>query len=246
MGNYAESTLVRGLNFLAEKQASIANNLANVDTTSFKRRTALAMDTGDRFQTLLNSQMSGVDYVEQADMGRGTLRETGNKLDVAIDGPQWLRVQNNAGAQFYTRNGQLSISNDGFLATRDGLKVLSRDGSPIALNGDGGIASDLTFSPNGTVSDQGTGQVFGTMAMVTLQDATSLVPMGKSLYSDPNKQVGEQAVTGLQQGFLEGSNVDSLQELVAMITVERNFSATQKALTGTHRLQENLITNMLR
>jgi len=246
MGNYAESTLVRGLNFLAEKQASIANNLANVDTTSFKRRTAMALDTGDRFQTLLDSQMSGVDYREQADMGRGTLRETGNKLDVAIDGPQWLRVKNETGAQFYTRNGQLSISNDGLLTTRDGLQVMSSDGSPIALNGEGGVASDLSFSPNGTVSDQGTGQVFGTMALVTLKDPQALVPMGKSLYTDPKNQLGEQAVTGLQQGFLEGSNVDSLQELVAMITVERSFSATQKALTGTHRLQENLISNMLR
>ena len=53
-------------------------------------------------------------------------------------------------------------------------------------------------------------------------------------------------MSGLQQGFLEGSNVYSLQELVAMITVERSFSATQKALSGMDRLQENLITNMLR
>ncbi|MBL8753783.1 MAG: flagellar biosynthesis protein FlgC, partial [Planctomycetes bacterium] len=51
---------------------------------------------------------------------------------------------------------------------------------------------------------------------------------------------------GVQQGFLEGSNVDSLQELVQMISVERSFTATQKALSGIGRLQENLITNMLR
>ena len=55
-----------------------------------------------------------------------------------------------------------------------------------------------------------------------------------------------QAGDGVQQGYLEGSNVDSLQELVQMITVERSFTATQKALTGIGRLQENLITNILR
>jgi len=55
-----------------------------------------------------------------------------------------------------------------------------------------------------------------------------------------------QAADGVQQGFLEGSNVDSLQELVQMITVERSFTATQKALSGIGRLQENLITNILR
>lgn len=246
MGSYAENTLVRGLNFLAEKQASIANNLANVDTTSFKRRAAIAQDTGERFQTLFDTQMSAVEYVEQADMERGTLRETSHKMDVAIDGPQWLRVRNGSGGEFYTRNGQLNISNDGYLTTRDGLNILSKDGSPIKLGSSEATPADLTFSPNGTITDQATGQTFGPMAMVTLPNPEALVPMGKSLYVDPKNQTGKQAVTGLQQGFLEGSNVDSLQELVAMITVERSFSATQKALTGMDRLQENLISNMLR
>jgi flagellar basal body rod protein FlgG len=246
MAGYGENALVRGLTFLAEKQASIANNLANVDTTSFKRRTAIAQTTGDRFQTLLNDNMSAVDYVEKSDMQRGTLRETGNKLDVAIDGPEWLRVQNEAGAEFYTRNGQLNIALDGHLTTRDGLRVLNREGAPIQLGAGGTAPSNLTFSPNGTITDQSTGQNYGPMALVALKEPEALVPVGKSLYVDPSKQTGTQGVTGLQQGFLEGSNVDSLQELVAMITVERSFSATQKALSGMDRLQENLITNMLR
>ncbi len=74
----------------------------------------------------------------------------------------------------------------------------------------------------------------------------ALVPQGRSLYQDPLNQRTTQAATGVQQGFLEGSNVDSLQELVQMITVERSFTATQKALTGIGRLQENLISNILR
>lgn len=246
MTSYGENTLVRGLSFLADKQASIANNLANVDTASFKRRTAIAQDTGDRFQTLFDNQMAAVDYREVADMQRGTLKETGHKMDVALDGPQWLRVQNNNGEQFYTRNGQLSTNTDGILTTRDGLEVLSRDGAPIQLNTDGATPLDLLFSPNGTITERDTGETFGPMAMVTLDSPEALVPVGKSLYIDPDNQVGAQAVTGLQQGFVEGSNVDSLQELVAMITVERSFSATQKALTGVNRLQENLISNMLR
>ena len=68
MAGYGENALVRGLTFLAEKQASIANNLANVDTSSFKRRTAIAQSTGDRFETMLTDKMSAVDYVEQSDM----------------------------------------------------------------------------------------------------------------------------------------------------------------------------------
>ena len=246
MAGYGENALVRGLTFLAEKQASIANNLANVDTSSFKRRTAIAQSTGDRFETMLTDKMSAVDYVEQSDMSRGTLRETGNKLDIAIDGPEWLRVRNEAGAEFYTRNGQLNIATDGFLTTRDGMRVLGNDGGPIQLGAGDAAPTDLTFSPNGTITNQATNQKYGPMAMVTLPNPEALVPVGRSLYMDPKKQEGTQGVSGLQQGFLEGSNVDSVQELVAMITVERSFSATQKALSGMDRLQENLITNMLR
>lgn len=246
MAGYGENALIRGLTFLSEKQASIANNLANVDTTSFKRRAAIAEDTGPRFQSMLDRRMSAVDYTEQADLQRGTLRETGNRFDVAIDGPQWLRVRDASGSEFYTRNGQFQIDTQGNLTTRDGLRVLSREGTEIQLGAGASAPSDLTFSPNGTIVDPDSGRTFGPIAMTTLPDAHALVPIGGGLYTDPKNQGGQQAIEGLQQGFLEGSNVDSLQELVAMITVERSFSATQKALTGVNRLQENLITNMLR
>ena len=128
MTGYAENSLVRGLSFLAEKQAAIANNLANVNTTSFKRRMAVAADSGDQFHTLLDQRLSAVDFQQRSDLEVGAIRETGNRLDIA----------------------------------------------------------------------------------------------------------------------LEGSNVDSLQELVAMITVERSFSATQRVLKGVNQLQENMITQMLR
>ena len=98
MTGYSDNALVRGLTFLAEKQASIANNLANVDTTSFKRRAAVAQESGERFFTLLDREMSAVDYVEKADMRRGTLKETGNRFDVALENNnQWLRVRNEDG-----------------------------------------------------------------------------------------------------------------------------------------------------
>ena len=84
------------------------------------------------------------------------------------------------------------------------------------------------------------------MALHQLPQTDQLVPQGRSLYQDPQNQRTTQAANGVQQGFLEGSNVDSLQELVQMITVERSFTATQKALTGIGRLQENLISNILR
>lgn len=245
MSSYGEIALVRGLSFLAEKQAAIANNLANVDTTSFKRRATVARTEGG-FHSLLDRQLSAVGYTEKADMQRGTIRETGNLYDLALDGPQWLRVQDQKGQRYYTRNGQLQLSPDGRLCTRDGLAVLDQAGQPILIGIGEEAPSEIRFSPNGTISNPANGQTWGPLALVQFPDPQALVPVGKSLYVDPQNQRTVQAADGVQQGFLEGSNVDSLQELVQMITVERSFTATQKALTGIGRLQENLISNILR
>lgn len=246
MQSYGEIALVRGLSFLAEKQAATAHNLANVDTTSFKRRHAVAQYTNESFHSMLERQLPTVGYQERTDLGRGILRETGNRLDVAIDGPQWLRVQDDKGGQYYTRNGQMQINAEGRLVTRDGYSVLDQAGQPINVGAGEEAPNDLSISPNGTIQNPGTGQTWGPLAVVTLAQPDALVPTGKGLYVDPTAQRGVQAGDGVQQGFLEGSNVDSLQELVQMIAVERSFTATQKALTGMGRLQQNLITNILR
>ncbi len=245
MTSYGETALVRSLSFLAEKQAAIANNLANVDTTSFKRRTAIAQPAG-AFQSMLDRQLTSVSYAERADMQRGVLRETGNRFDVAVDGTAWLRVQDGAGKTFYTRNGQLAVATDGRLTTREGLSVLDQNGRPIVFGAGDELSGNVTISPNGTIADPETGRRWGPIALVNIPKTEALVPIGKSLWVDPENQKTLQAADGLQQGYLEGSNVDSLQELVQMITVERSFAATQKVLTGIGRLQENLIADILR
>ncbi|HEX5052306.1 MAG TPA: flagellar hook basal-body protein [Planctomycetota bacterium] len=246
MANYGETALVRGLAFLAEKQAATANNLANVDTTSFKRRTAIATDSNEDFQSLLDQKLPTITYTERSDMQRGILRETGNRFDLAIDGPWWMRVQDQKGGSYYTRNGQLQIDKGGRLVTRDGLQVLDQNGQPIVIGTAEETPSDLSVSPNGKIQDPVTGQVWGPIGIFSLQRPEALVPIGKSLYVDPEKQSATHVGDGVQQGFLEGSNVDSLQELVQMIAVERTFAASQKALSGMNRLQQSLIANILR
>ncbi len=245
MTNYGQTALVQSLRFLAEKQASIANNLANVDTTAFKRRSAIAQE-GNGFQSMLDEQLTTIDYREVSDLQRGIIRETGRDYDVAIDGPQWMRVQDEKGNRFFTRAGQLQLSPNGQLSTRDGMALLDTSNQPITLGSGDDTPSQIAISPNGSISNPKTGQTFGQIALVNLPDAGQLVPQGRGLYVDPTDQPTTQASDGLQQHFLEGSNVDSLQELVQMITVERSFTATQKTLSGIGRMQENLITNILR
>ena len=246
MASYGEQVLVRGLGFLAEKQAAIANNLANVDTTSFKRRLAIAQEQPSTFQSMLDEQLPTLGYAEQSDMSRGTTRETGNRFDVAIDGPYWLRAQHANGTNFYTRNGQMQIDSTGKLVTRDGMSLLDQNGSQIQIGAGEELPRELVISPNGTITDPSSGRNWGPLALVSIPRPEALQPVGKGMFTDPDNQSTTQAGDGLQQGFLEGSNVDSLQELVQMIAVERSFSATQKALSGVGRLQENLIANILR
>ena len=111
MGNYGETALVRGLSFLAEKQASIANNLANVDTASFKRRIGVAAPQ-QGFDSLLDRELDAVSYTERTDRQAGVVRETGNLMDVSLAQGQWMRVEGAGGKPLYTRTGELRVGNN--------------------------------------------------------------------------------------------------------------------------------------
>lgn len=245
MADYGETTLVRGLSFLVERQASIANNLANVDSSAFKRRLAVA--TPERgFDSMLGREMEAISYSERVDRQVGVVRETGNLYDVAIDGNDWLRVQDDKGKTFYTRSGQLQVGVNGYLQTRNGKQVLDSSGQPILLGNAETIPAEIRISPNGTISNPANNQTWGPIALVQFPEPEALVPVGEGVFVDPKNQRTTVGGDGVQQGFLESSNVDSLQELVAMITVERNFAATQRALTGLGRIKDNLVSNILR
>lgn len=250
MADFAEQNLVRGLSFLAERQAAIANNLANVDTGSYKRRISIAQATPSPFQSLLDGQAATIRYTERQDWTRGVVRQTDNPLDISLDldaagQPRWLKVLDPTGHERFTRNGQLRLDNLGQLTNGQGLPIVGADGAPVRLPIAGEAPSELTILPNGQIKDPATGSVLGQIGVFEI-DSTNLQPAGNSLYSAIPGSNATAVGTGIQQGTLEGSNVDSLQELVQMIAVERSFAATQKALSGVGHMQDNVIANILR
>ncbi|MGE3173679.1 MAG: flagellar hook-basal body protein [Planctomycetota bacterium] len=246
MTRYAEIALVRGLGYLAEAQGAITHNLANVDTAGFKRRAPVAVESGRAFDTVLGERMPMVRYGEVADWSQGTARETGNRLDVALGQGTWLRVQDGQGRTYLTRDGSMQIDAQGRLVTRDGMRYLDQGGNTITLDGEGGAPADVAIAPNGQLSDPRTGQTWGPLGVFEVADPRALMPQGGGLYTVPDDVALKLQPEGVQQGFQEGSNVDSLQELVQMIIVQRSFSATQKALTGIGRMQDQLIQNINR
>ncbi len=246
MGNYAESALVRSMSYLANVQGAIAHNLANVDTKSFKRRSYQAVEGGDLFAQHLQASMPTIAYGEHTDWRPGVSRQTGNKFDVALDQRAFMRVQDDEGRIFYTRDGEMRLDDKGRLVTRAGLRYLDANNTEITLlNGDVS-PSDITISPNGTIAEAGgTGQTWGPLGLWQLPDRNALQPRGDGLYVDLGGQSPLPAPPGaIQQGYVEGSNVDSLQEMVQMILVQRTFGATQRALTGVGRMSEQLIESV--
>jgi len=246
MTDYAQLSLVRSMGFLAESQSAIANNLANVDTANYKRRSPVAADSQRLFDRVLGSYMPTVQYTERTDFTQGTMRETGNPMEFALAQNTWMRVQDDAGRTFLTRNGRMQIDKQGRLTTDDGLRYLDQGGNPIVVGAGDTAPSQISISPNGQVSDPTSGQAWGPIGVFRLDNPQALRPAGAGKFEDISRQQLQLVADGVQQGYQEGSNVDSLQELVQMIVVQRSFSATQKALSSVGRMQDQLVANISR
>jgi flagellar basal-body rod protein FlgF len=208
------------------RQDVIANNLANATTAGFKGDVAV----GEAFPDLLVSQLQTGAQVGTLGLGshisqistndkQGALRQTGNTYDLAVAGSGWFSVQS-ANGPAYTRNGTFTIDAKGQLVTADALPVLDDGGRPITIgDGKGSIA------PDGRVSVDG--RQIARLALTAL-DPARLHKLGDNLYTgtaqkgvDPGR---------VEQGFLEGSNVNSVKEMVDLISTMRSFEASQKAV----------------
>ena len=249
MPGYAEVALVRGMAYLADAQAAIAHNLANIDSAGFKRRASYATTAPSSFDSMLGVQLPTVVYAERGDMSAGQVKPTGENMHIAIEGDDklYFRIKGDDGSTFYTRKGQMLIDSLGRLTTPDGRRFLDPSGAEISLaTGDGAMPSTLIVRSSGTLVDgKDSERVFGTLGTFRVTDPSTLEPVGKGAFRDPSRQAPISAPTNsIRQGFLEQSNVDSIQEMVQMLVVERAFQATSKAMTTVARLQEQFSQSM--
>ncbi|HIZ50285.1 MAG TPA: flagellar basal-body rod protein FlgF [Candidatus Pseudomonas excrementavium] len=208
-------------NMLAQR--AHANNLANVSTTGFRRdfEQARSMPVfGEGFATRAYAMTER----PGTDMSSGTLQQTGRDLDVAVEGEGWIAVQAPDGGEAYTRAGNLKIDVFGILRTSGGLPVLGNAG-PIALP----PADKVEIGTDGTISFRAQGEAPNVLAEV---DRIKLVKPdqvamhkgedGLMRMNDGQEQPADGAVT-LVTGFLEGSNVNAVEEMTAMLSLARQF-----------------------
>ena len=208
-----------------QRQETLANNLANASTTGFRAELQAFRAVpvrGDGASTRVYSLETTTGY----DPTPGPMAATGRALDVAMQGNAWLAVQGLDGTEAYTRMGSLQVDAEGTLKTSGGLTVLG-DGGPIALpaNSTPQIAADGTVSvkqANGGVTSVGRLKLVTPEAALQRGDDGLFRAADGDLPVDPNARVAE--------GTLEGSNVNPIENMVAMIAAARQFESQMKML----------------
>jgi flagellar basal-body rod protein FlgG len=240
------------------KLDAISNNLANVATNGFKRGGVQFEDlmyqnirpagaaTGDQSQLPTGLQVGLGSRVAAStrSFSQGTLQQTNNRYDLAIKGQGFFQVQLPDGTLGYTRDGSFQLSDTGALVTSAGYPV--QPAITVPAN-----AQTVTIEENGAVSITLQGQtaptVLGTLTLANFVNPAGLEPRGQNLYSETAAsgapQVGAPKANGmgsLQQGFVEGSNVNVVEELVAMIATQRAYELNSKAIQTSDQMLQRL------
>ena len=262
MSNAALHVARTGLDAQNTKMRVIANNLANVNTTGFKRDRAdfetLAYqqmiaagansDSENKFATGLNLG-SGVSLQGTSKIKtQGTLSQTGNALDMAIEGSGFFQIQRPDGSIAYTRAGNFSVTAEGNVVTSDGLPLIPQITVPEG-------ATSVTVGNDGTVSATLQGEAeptqLGQIELATFMNAAGLQSIGGNLLTESAAsgvpQVGVAGLEGrgsIRSGSLETSNVNIVEELVEMIETQRAYEVNSKMIKATDEMLQYVNQNM--
>ena len=227
--NSGLTSAAAALAFYERRQQSIANNLANVDTTGFKKERV--------FGRMVDDAVAAADAT--TDRSQGSIAPTGSALDVAMQSDAFLVVQTPAGERL-TRGGALRIDEHRRLVTQQGHVVLGEDG-PITLPpGDVGIGRDgvITVQPPAGGDDAaGKGRVptrlkAAVLRIETVPPNASLQHLGGGLFMpDAKRKPAADADRQVMQGALESSNVNAIESLTEMIDTVRAYADVQKSIS---------------
>ncbi len=236
-----DKALYVGMNAASQNmraQAINANNLANASTTGFRSDFAQAIAlqvVGDGYLSRAYSQTES----PTSDYSQGPLRQTGNDMDVSIEGDGWIAVLTADGSEAFTRAGELSLTPFGELTTGNGLPVLGNAG-PIALP----PFEKLEIGGDGTISIRELGQ--GPQVMSVLDRIKLVNPNVQDLVKGEDglfrrRDGGQEIADGnvrVVSGYLEGSNVNVVDAMVEMISLTRNYELNIKLMQTAERNSE--------
>ncbi len=237
---------------------NIANNLANVNTTGYKRDVLAFQDTFWKFahdmvmEPLANvrseklfpepQHMARVRIATaKTDFTQGSMKFTGNPLDVALAGDGFFKI-NSGGEELFTRSGHFVLNNEGMLVTPNGYPVLGDGGAEITIPAG---TSRINIGMDGTVyADE---ELVGQLQVSTVDDLTALEKVGQNAYRlRETAGAVEQAADNfsVEQGYLEAANVEVVYEMVNMIEAQRQFEAYQKVMQATDSMDKEAISKI--
>lgn len=241
----------------------IANNIANINTTGYKRARAEFTDLlyqTERMQGVPNRANQAI-VPEGANIGlgvqtsavrnihtQGNLIETGNKLDVAIIGQGWFQIEAADGSTLYSRAGAFNKNADGNLVTVDGYNVIPNINIPTD-------AQDITVTRTGQVTARiGNAADFtelGQLTIANFANEAGLKPLGDNLFAQT--PASGDAVIGvpddpsygyIKQSYLEGSNVDAVKEITDLITAQRAYEMNSAVITTADEMASIVSKNL--
>jgi flagellar basal-body rod protein FlgG len=259
-----------GMNAQQARLDAISNNLANVDTTSYKRDITVSKN----FPELLLRRMDddgvyknpfgsadvapvigkiglGVELNELfTDFEQGSFKPTGNDTDIALGGKGFFTVQTPEGER-YTRNGNFTVGVEGYLMTKEGYPVLGENGRIYLKD------SKFTVNKNGEVyvrpikNSDADPVMLDRLKLVTFENDRYIAKQGSSLYKDTPVSGPAVAAEGndrpvITQGFVEASNVNVVNEMVQMIEVNRAYEANQKSIQSEDTMMQKLWGDVVR
>ena len=237
---------------------TISNNLANVSTNGYKKSRAV-------FEDLMyqNLRQAGANSTEQTTLptglqvglgtravatsrsfSQGNLQQSANSLDVAVLGNGFFEVQMPDATNGYTRDGSFQVNATGQLVTNNGYAV--NPGITIPPN-----AQSVTIGSDGTVSvvlpGQAAAQTVGQLTIASFVNPAGLEPKGQNIFGETaasgtanSGTPGENGLGSLRQGFVETSNVNVVEELVAMIQTQRAYELNSKAIQTSDQMLQKL------
>jgi flagellar basal-body rod protein FlgG len=234
-----------GLNSNQNRIDAISNNIANVETTGYKRIDVAFQDifsenmnrlglpvTTQNIDSLLLGSGSKADKLVKNNQ-QGNLKETGRQTDIAIDGSGYFKLLDQEGNPFYTRDGSFDIDSDGNFVHSSGMNLVIEGFNISALS------SSISINANGEItSEKG---IVGRIAIFDFQDKEGMTPVGNNLFKGSAMQQESEGI--IKQGYLEESNVDIAKELTDMMITQRAFelnSRTVKAADDMWQIANNL------
>ena len=221
---YHTNNTYLGMMAQEERMHLTSNNMANVNTPGFKKDVPI-------FEGFLVKQ-------SKTHFGQAPFERTDRDLDIAIDGTGFFQIETDAGVR-YSRNGNFKVNSEGEIVTMDGYPLV---GAGFVPEG----AKQIIIGPQGDVqaiNQDGEAEAIGQIEMVELADPNMFIKEGYGMYVPKSPDFVPQPAenTKLEQGFLEKSNVNPINESVQLIEMQRIYEAMQKIVHSRQEMDDKVI-----